>query len=257
VAYTRVWFEAPAMGDGAGSLEPAAASSAAPPETLALDWSFPKEGGFDERRPIAIVLHGLNGGSAEPLVLDFVEHATSRLGWTCAVMIARGLAGAASTSGVPFNGARTTDAAACVELVRGAAPEGTPLIGVGYSMGAIVLSHYVASMGERCPLQCAVSISGSPDVPNGTMPHAQRLWQPPLAHELKRTFLRQRALIYKGRVDIEHVKSSRVPHITSFDEQVRADTDAPPSLALSLSPRSSSSLPCSLSLSLSLSLSSP
>lgn len=194
-----------------------------PPECCALDWAFPTEGGFNPRRPVAVILHGLNGGSAEPLVMDFVHHATERLGWTCAVMIARGLAGVGNPSGVPFNGARTSDFAAALDLVRAAVPSDTPLVGVGYSMGAIVLAHYTAVAGAACPLACAICLSGSPDVRHGTMPHAQRLWQPALAHELKRTLLRLPCL-HDGSgvrpVDTEHDLSSDCPHVTAFDEAV-------------------------------------
>ena len=157
ITYERIWFHAPAMGDGAGSgysvrtgtaQRVAVDDSERPPECCALDWAFP-EGGFNERRPVAVVLHGLNGGSAEPLVMDFVHHATERLGWTCVVMIARGLAGVGNTSGVPFNGARTSDLAAALDVIRGAVPGSTPLVGVGYSMGAIVLAHYVGVAGPE------------------------------------------------------------------------------------------------------------
>ena len=61
--------------------------------------------------------------------------------------------------GVPFHGARTSDVAALVALVAAAAP-GVPLVGVGYSMGAIVLANYLGVAGAGCPLRAAVAVSG-------------------------------------------------------------------------------------------------
>jgi predicted alpha/beta-fold hydrolase len=138
-------------------------------------------------------------------------------------MIARGLSGAGNTSGVPFNGARTSDLSAALTVIRAAAPPSTPLVGVGYSMGAIVLTHYCGVAGADNPLSCAIAISGSPDVVHASIPHAQRLWQPALAHELKRTFLRLPCLrdgSGVAPVDAEYVLSHRCPNITEFDGAV-------------------------------------
>ena len=84
-------FEAAALGDR-GSGEQLKDESTRKREVLAHDWAFP-ESGHDPTKPLAIVLHGLNGGSAEPLVMDFVASATAS-GWTCVVLNARGLGGA-------------------------------------------------------------------------------------------------------------------------------------------------------------------
>eukprot|EP00965_Chrysotila_dentata_P169901 5608281-Pleurochrysis_carterae.AAC.1 len=69
------------------------------------------------------------GRSAESYVLDFVHTSTQRK-WTCVVLIARGLGGVALQSGLPFTGARTTDVAACIDVIAQAAPT-TPIVGAG------------------------------------------------------------------------------------------------------------------------------
>lgn len=58
-------------------------------EYVALDVSFP-ETGFDSSKPIYMVLHGLNGGSAEEYIRDLTFRRTAE-GATIIVMVARGL----------------------------------------------------------------------------------------------------------------------------------------------------------------------
>ena len=59
-------------------------------EAVALDIRFPVDGIHDEEKPLFLILHGLNGGSHEDYVLEFVRRRMNE-GHTCIVMIARGL----------------------------------------------------------------------------------------------------------------------------------------------------------------------
>jgi hypothetical protein len=59
-------------------------------EAVALDIAFPPDGVHSSEKPVILVLHGLNGGSNEEYVREFVASRT-REGHTCVVMIARGL----------------------------------------------------------------------------------------------------------------------------------------------------------------------
>lgn len=58
-------------------------------EYVALDVSFPSTG-FNSSKPIYMVLHGLNGGSAEEYIRDLTFRRTAE-GATVVVMVARGL----------------------------------------------------------------------------------------------------------------------------------------------------------------------
>ena len=222
VNYQRVWFRAPAWGDSAPA-DGQSRTSTCEEEVLALDVALP-DGGHDPAKPLFVVLHGLNGGSAEPYVLDFVAASLGR-GCTCVVMIARGLGGTRLVSGVPFNGARTTDVASCLGLLRAAAAPTTPLVGVGFSMGAIILANYCGVAGATNPLACAISFSGCYDAVVGTPAYGARLWHPWLALELKRTFLSTNGsnsdVLDSGRhggsVDVDAAASSAVVTIRDFD----------------------------------------
>lgn len=92
-----------------------------------------------------------------------------------------------------------------------------PLIGVGFSMGAIVLSNYVASYGKECALDGAISLSGGLDMRfQENFERAKRLWQPMLAETLRSDFLlgkwgkRVQARLSKD----EMLRMMRATHIT-------------------------------------------
>ena len=59
-------------------------------EAVALDIAFPPDKVHSSEKPVILILHGLNGGSSEEYVREFVASRT-REGHTCVVMIARGL----------------------------------------------------------------------------------------------------------------------------------------------------------------------
>mmetsp|Transcript_2559 Transcript_2559/g.3650 ORF Transcript_2559/g.3650 Transcript_2559/m.3650 type:complete len:293 (+) Transcript_2559:1222-2100(+) len=59
-----------------------------------------------------------------------------------------------------FHGARITDVEVSAEAVSKAKGPNQLLAGVGYSMGAIIISNYVARSGSGCHLDAAMAISG-------------------------------------------------------------------------------------------------
>ena len=82
------------------------------------------------------------------------------------------------------------DAHAAALIVRQAIGPNQTLTAAGYSMGAIILSNYVASYGPDCVLDGAIALSGGLDMRyQEHFSRAQRLWQPMLANTLKNDFL--------------------------------------------------------------------
>jgi alpha-beta hydrolase superfamily lysophospholipase len=89
-----------------------------------------------------------------------------------------------------FHGARTSDAHDAASALRKGLGRSQILVGVGYSLGAIILSNYVASYGTECALDAAIAISGGLDMRQQEhFVRAQRLWQPMLAEDLREVFL--------------------------------------------------------------------
>lgn len=89
-----------------------------------------------------------------------------------------------------FHGARVHDAHDAATALRRALTSNQLLVGVGYSMGAIVLNNYVAEAGSACALDAAFTISGALDCRYELHDtRSKMLWQPMLAESLKSRFL--------------------------------------------------------------------
>eukprot|EP00978_Attheya_sp_CCMP212_P041552 scaffold239594_cov67-Attheya_sp.AAC.3 len=138
------------------------------------------------------------------------------------VMVARGLMDVPMYGWNVFHGARISDVNATAHALRRACTDGeTTLAGVGYSMGAIILSHYVAASGKDCALDAAMAISGGLDMRQQlNFFRSMRLWQPMLAKELKEAFvLGKFESRYRSRLSKQDFSSLlRSTHITSIDE---------------------------------------
>ena len=159
-------------------------------EHVALDISFPRDGGHNFENPLYLVLHGLNGGSAEGYVIDFC-HERNKEGSTCVVLVARGLGGTPIQGWTMYHGARTSDVHSAASILRERVlQDGQTLGAVGYSLGAIVLNNYVKSYGQQVALDVSVSISGALDCNfQSHFARSQRIWQSMIVAHMKDTFL--------------------------------------------------------------------
>jgi len=213
VNYKRYWVRVPDAPAPDGDEGP---SKTAPPvgdddtaEAVALDIIFPEEG-YREDKPTFLVLHGLNGGSTEPYVLDLARRAPKE-GHTVAVMINRGLMKTPMRGDSLFHGARTSDVGCAVDALHRALygtsrfdddddddsksspkKKKSKIVLVGFSMGGIIAANYAAKSGPNSGLAGAVSFSGMLCVaknilatPSGK--HSEKVWQTALAWALKAT----------------------------------------------------------------------
>jgi len=211
--YVRVWLP---VSDG----EVIALDIAFPPLKLSTSSDDQTIYRHDTSKPLYMILHGLNGGSQEEYVKDFAVRRHAE-GSTVVVVVARGLMDLPIRGWDGFHGARITDAHAAATALRSATAEGQILAGVGYSMGAIILSNYVARSGSDCALHTAVSISGGLDMRYETnFTRAQRLWQPILTQELREKFvLGKFGEKMRQRLSKQQMKEMlRAYHITEIDK---------------------------------------
>ena len=188
-------------------------------EAVALDIKFPSDGVHSFEKPIFLILHGLNGGSHEDFVQDFVARRTTE-GHTCIVMIARGLMDTPVIGWNVFHGARIIDIDTAAKAISAAKGHDQLLAGVGYSMGAIVLSNYVARSGKDCHLDAAMAISGGLDMREMlNFKRSMRLWQPMLAQTLRDDFIVKK---FDNRfryrlTNEEHLKLMRSTSVSEID----------------------------------------
>lgn len=187
-------------------------------EVVALDIAFPSTG-YDPDQPVYLVLHGLNGGSQEAFVQDFCLRRLKEQA-TVVVMVARGLMDLPVRGWNIFHGARWQDAHAASLALRRAVGDSVMLVGVGYSMGAIVLGNLLSRVGKETALSAAVSVSGGLDMREELyFTRAARLWQPIITPELRDTFVvgkfgeRVRHRLSKAGLK----KLMRATHVTAVD----------------------------------------
>lgn len=189
-------------------------------EVIALDICFPPAG-HDTSKPVIMVLHGLSGGSDEEYIKD-LTHRRSNEGYTVAVMIARGLMDLPVRGWNVFHGARVDDVSIAAKTMRRALGPNQLLIGVGYSMGGIVISNYVARSGKACSFDAAMAVSGGLDMRKTLeFGRALRLWQPLLVEELRGTFVIGKfGERYRHRLSQDQMLAlMRGSHISDIDEQ--------------------------------------
>jgi predicted alpha/beta-fold hydrolase len=113
--------------------------------------------GSEDNKPMLICLHGLSGGSHEVYLRQCVAPLTA-LGWEACVVNGRGCALSKITTPRLFNARATWDVRQLIEHLHELFPN-RPLYAIGFSLGANILTNYVAEEGDKCVLKAAVACS--------------------------------------------------------------------------------------------------
>ncbi|KAJ2252714.1 hypothetical protein GGI13_003118 [Coemansia sp. RSA 455] len=124
--------------------------------TVSLDWCPSVEG----KGPIALLLSGVGGSSQEHHIRAMAKSLVTKFkdsGFRVVVVNHRGTARTPITSPRPYDSGFTDDLRAVVHHVRTANPD-SKLIGIGFSMGANVLTKYIGEEAASCTLSCAVAV---------------------------------------------------------------------------------------------------
>lgn len=102
-----------------------------------------KKADQDETKPLVVVLHGLGGGSHEPLIRNLAEniHKNSP-GWDTVVINTRGCCRTKVTTGKLFTGLSTGDVHEPLVEFRKRYPK-RDIYAVGFSFGAAMLANYL------------------------------------------------------------------------------------------------------------------
>ncbi|KAJ7452448.1 Alpha/Beta hydrolase protein [Mycena galericulata] len=136
--------------------------------TLGLDFAPADSSKLREDAPIIVVQHGLTGGSYESYVRSILVPACRAveeggLGYRAVVVNFRGCAGVPVTSPQLYSAGHTGDIRLALAYISQRYPQ-APLLGLGFSLGANVLTRYLAEEGEQsrlisgCALACNFSL---------------------------------------------------------------------------------------------------
>jgi len=167
--------------------------------TTVLDWVAEAERQYSSQSeiPIVLICPGTSGRSDEPLVRTTAWTLTRR-GWRVAVSNRPGAVQGGVTGDIPdIHG--VYEFGEVVEYVHGLYPR-APLFGLGVSIGANVLTRYLANAGMHSRLAAVLAVSPILDVRE----HAKRLARSPLWDLW--TSWQLRGIFYEGQ---PHILQSR------------------------------------------------
>ncbi|OXG51937.1 anon-23da protein [Cryptococcus neoformans] len=128
--------------------------------TLGIDATPENHHGLPADAPTVVVCHGLTGGSHESYVRNILAWVTKPkedggLGGRGVVVNFRGCAGVPVTSCQLYSAGTTMDLALALHFIRNRHPS-SPLIGIGFSLGASVISRYLGEYGSSSILSAGV-----------------------------------------------------------------------------------------------------
>lgn len=182
----------------------------------------------DDSKPMIVALHGLSGGSYELYLRHVLAPlVTEEGGWEACVVNSRGCANSKITTPVLFNARATWDVRQTVKWLREKFPN-RPLYGVGFSLGANILTNYLGEEGADCQLKAAVALScpWALDVSNLAL---QRTWlgrnvySRAMGTNLKKLYnIHKDSILKISAVDPEEVERVRFLH--EFDRAIQCPT---------------------------------
>ncbi|KAK8002791.1 hypothetical protein PG989_002510 [Apiospora arundinis] len=112
--------------------------------------------GSDDARPMLVILHGLSGGSHEVYLRHGIAPLLDSGAWEACVINSRGCAMSKITTGILYNARATWDTRQLVRHLRKTFPN-RPLFGLGFSLGACILTNYLGEEGANCELKAAIA----------------------------------------------------------------------------------------------------
>ncbi|KNG51146.1 medium-chain fatty acid ethyl ester synthase/esteras-like protein 1 [Stemphylium lycopersici] len=179
-----------------------------------------------DTKPMLVALHGLTGGSHEVYLRETLYPLITS-GWEACVVNGRGCALSKVTTPQLFNARATWDVRQLLETLTQLFPN-RPLYGVGFSLGANILTNYCGESGVNCPLRAAVSCSNpwNLEVCNTELQRTVlglHVYSRTMGRNLMGLFQRHRAQITQNPgIDVEALLKSKFLH--EFDRQVQCPT---------------------------------
>ncbi|KAK3946077.1 Alpha/Beta hydrolase protein [Diplogelasinospora grovesii] len=185
--------------------------------------------GSDDNRPMLIVLHGLSGGSHEVYLRHAIEPLVTNGGdWDVCVVNSRGCANSEVSSGVLFNARATWDVRQIVKWARETFPN-RPLFGLGFSLGANILTNYVGEEGAGCPLKGAIAV-GNPfnlELSNKALQRTllgKQVYQRVMGTNMKKLIeLHKDSILKHTKLDFDRIQRE-VTYLYEFDREVQTVT---------------------------------
>ncbi|KAI8384369.1 Alpha/Beta hydrolase protein [Radiomyces spectabilis] len=188
---------------------------------LALDWTPPNQP--LDNTPVLVALHGLTGGSHESYIRSVLEVVTRPpFNYRAVVMNCRGCANTSLKTPQLFNGAYTDDLRFVLKHLQEVLPAGTPLVGIGFSLGANILVKYLGEEQEKTPFKAAISVANPFDFMKSSQSldenyFSRSVYSATMANNLKRAFSKHTDILGQdGKINVEEVMNSST--LRGFDD---------------------------------------
>jgi len=147
--------------------------------------------------------------------------------WEACVVNARGCAMTKITSSVLFNARATWDVRQTVNWLRKTFPN-RALFGMGFSLGANIITNYIGEEGSDCALKAAIALSSPWDLQAGNLAlqstwFRRTVYSATMASSMKRLFETHYEQVSKNpKIDVDLVRKARYLH--EFDRYVQGPT---------------------------------
>ncbi|BFZ05379.1 hypothetical protein BsWGS_08418 [Bradybaena similaris] len=190
---------------------------------ILLDW-YEDEGKSpypSETRPTIVFLPGLTGSSKENYILHLVNDA-AHMGYRSVVFNNRGTGHSSLKTPLTYCAANVEDTKLVISHIRELYPQ-SPLVGVGVSLGGIILVNYLARVGTQTDLLAAMIVSPAYDLHESCSsldrPLNYWLFNRQLAHNLC-DIIRRNMDLFEQHLDIDTAHVLRSESIKDFDERL-------------------------------------
>ncbi|KAJ2560007.1 hypothetical protein EV175_000008 [Coemansia sp. RSA 1933] len=184
--------------------------------TVSLDWYSTVTDQVAEDAPVVLVMSGVGGSSQEHHIRALAKSLAQSLCARVVVANHRGTAGTPITSARPYDVGFTDDLRGVVAHIR-TAYAGARIVGVGFSMGANILTKYMGEEGRACQLACGVvvccpfdiEVSGAAMDANNVLNN--HVFQPAVMSTLKRALRRAQHLELnpEWELDTQRIKGAK------------------------------------------------
>ncbi|TIC25189.1 ARM repeat-containing protein [Wallemia mellicola] len=185
--------------------------------SISLDFNNPG------KSKVLVICHGLTGGSHESYVRTVISQVADDT--TSVVVNFRGCANTTVTSPLLYSGGQTNDLRSALLYIKNCYPD-AELIGMGFSLGANVLTKYIGEEGDRCPFKAAISLAnpwnllkGSEQLESSYMGHY--LYNRAMGKSLKKLMnAHEHAVKDVYADDLARLASFKWPTIRDFDNTI-------------------------------------
>lgn len=133
------------------------ADNSLPPRTAYFSEKEFEDLPSQDSKPMLIALHGLSGGSHEVYLRHCLAPLIKDQRWEACVVNSRGCAMHKITSNILFNARATWDCRQVVKWLKKVFPN-RPLYGIGFSLGANIMTNVSASLAQPLPSHILIHV---------------------------------------------------------------------------------------------------